>query len=139
MKYGEISSYPEGYKENAGIFCHNNPWIMIAGKDSHTPGQAKNSWLTGTAAWYYYAVTQYILGIRPEYEGLRIQPVIPSQWKGYQVIRRFREATYHIAIANPHGAERAIRSIPVNGEELKGTLVQICIPGSVNRVDVVMG
>ena len=124
LHLGEISSYPPGYKENAGIFCHNNPWIiiaetmvgngnrafdyytrinpsarehigdlhrcepyvfaqMIAGKDAPTHGEAKNSWLTGTAAWTYYTATQWIFGIRAEYEGLRVDPVIPAKWKGF--------------------------------------------------------
>ena len=130
---GEISSYPPGYKENAGIFCHNNPWIiiseiltgngnrafdyytrinpsarekighlhrcepyvfaqMIAGKDAPTHGEAKNSWLTGTAAWTYFTATQWILGIRTEYDGLRVDPVIPARWKGFTVTRRPRSS-----------------------------------------------
>jgi cellobiose phosphorylase len=137
IEYGEISSYPAGYKENAGVFCHNNPWIMIgetvvgngdrawdyykkicpsylediselhktepyvyaqmvAGKDSFKPGEAKNSWLTGTASWNFYAVSQYMLGIRPEYDGLLIDPCIPTDWKGFNAVRKFRGATYHI-------------------------------------------
>ena len=124
IEYGEISTYPPGYKENASIFCHNNPWVIIgetmlgdgdkafdyysrinpsareqisdthrcepyvyaqtiAGRDAPTHGEAKNSWLTGTAAWNYYAITQWIFGIRPEYQGLRIAPVIPERWTGF--------------------------------------------------------
>ena len=122
LNLGEISSYPPGYKENAGVFCHTNPWIMIgetrigrgdqahkhylrinpsareeisevhkcepyvyaqmiAGRDAATHGEAKNSWLTGTAAWNYVAITQWILGIRPTFEGLQVAPIIPSTWK----------------------------------------------------------
>ena len=143
VEYGEISSYPAGYKENAGIFCHNNPWIiigetlagrgddawehyrkicpsyvkdqdlhkvepyvysqMVAGKDAARPGEGKNSWLTGTAAWNWYAVTQFILGIKPDYDGLVIDPCIPSSWKGFTVRRKFRDAEYLIHVSNPAG------------------------------------
>ena len=143
VEYGEISSYPAGYKENAGIFCHNNPWViigetlagrgddawehyrktcpsyvndqtrrkvepyvycqMVAGKDAVKPGEGKNSWLTGTAAWNWYAVTQFILGIKPDYDGLVIEPCIPSHWKGYKVRRKFRDAEYIIRVSNPKG------------------------------------
>ena len=139
LHLGEISSYPPGYKENAGIFCHNNPWVMIAetrlgngdaafdyysrinpsaresiselhrcepyvyaqmiaGKDAPTHGEAKNSWLTGTAAWNYYAITQWILGIRVDHDGLRVSPVIPGSWPGFKASRKFRGVTYHIEV-----------------------------------------
>lgn len=165
VEYGEISSYPAGYKENAGIFCHNNPWIiigetvlgrgdyawdyyrkicpsyteersalhkvepyvysqMIAGKDAARPGEGKNSWLTGTAAWNYYAITQYILGIKPAYEGLEINPCIPSAWKEYQVKRQFRGATYDITVLNPHGVCKGILSIELDGEKIAGNIVK---------------
>jgi cellobiose phosphorylase len=138
-RLGEISSYPPGYKENAGVFCHANPWIMIsetmlghadqaldyylrinpsaredlseihrtepyvyaqmiAGKDAPTHGEAKNSWLTGTAAWNYVAVTQWILGIRPEHDGLRVHPVVPASWDGFTATRVFRGVTYLIRV-----------------------------------------
>ena len=143
VEYGEISSYPAGYKENAGVFCHNNPWViigetlagrgddawehyrkicpsyvkdqtrrkvepyvycqMVAGKDAVKPGEGKNSRLTGTAAWNWYAVTQFILGIKPDYDGLVIEPCIPSHWKGYTVRRKFRDAEYIIRVSNPEG------------------------------------
>jgi len=144
LHLGEISSYPPGYKENAGIFCHNNPWIiiaetkanndnraydyykrispafleniselhktepyvysqMIAGKDAAKPGEAKNSWLTGTAAWNFYALSQYILGIKPEYSGLLILPHLPDEIRQLNVVRKFRGATYHIDIKNKGG------------------------------------
>ena len=139
LHLGEISSYPPGYKENAGIFCHNNPWViiaeamagngdgahdyysrinpsareaisdvhrcepyvyaqMIAGRDAPTHGEAKNSWLTGTAAWNYYAIVQFILGIRPAYDGLQITPAIPERWTGFRAVRRFRGVTYRITV-----------------------------------------
>ena len=164
VEYGEISSYPAGYKENAGIFCHNNPWViigetvlgrgdyawdyyrkicpsyteensalhkvepyvysqMIAGKDAAKPGEAKNSWLTGTAAWNWYAITQYILGIKPAYDGLEIDPCICSQWKEYTVTRRFRGSEYEIKIQNPDGVCKGIREILLDGQPLEGNLV----------------
>ena len=167
LHLGEISSYPPGYKENAGIFCHNNPWIiiaetmlgngnrafdyytrinpsarenigdlhrcepyvfaqMIAGKDAPTHGEAKNSWLTGTAAWTYYTATQWMLGIRAEYEGLRVDPVIPEKWKGFTVVRRFRGNTYVIEIKNPHGKQRGVARLRVDGKQVGGNILPIC-------------
>ena len=164
VEYGEISSYPAGYKENAGIFCHNNPWViigetvlgrgdyawdyyrkicpsyteensalhkvepyvysqMIAGKDAAKPGEAKNSWLTGTAAWNWYAITQYILGIKPAYDGIQIDPCICSQWKEYKVTRRFRGSTYEITVKNPDGVCKGIREILLDGQSLEGNVV----------------
>ena len=165
VEYGEISSYPAGYKENAGIFCHNNPWViigetvlgrgdyawdyyrkicpsyteersalhkvepyvysqMIAGKDAARPGEGKNSWLTGTAAWNYYAITQYILGIKPAYDGLEINPCIPSTWKEYTVRRKFRGATYEITVQNPQGVCKGIKTLTVDGVKAEGNIVR---------------
>ena len=164
VEYGEISSYPAGYKENAGIFCHNNPWViigetvlgrgdyawdyyrkicpsyteansalhkvepyvysqMIAGKDAAKPGEAKNSWLTGTAAWNWYAITQYILGIKPAYNGLQIDPCICSEWKEYTVTRRFRGSEYEITIKNPDGVCKGIREMLLDGQPIVGNIV----------------
>jgi len=166
---GEISSYPPGYKENAGIFCHNNPWIiisetmlgngarafdyytrinpsarenigdlhrcepyvfaqMIAGKDAPTHGEAKNSWLTGTAAWTYFAATQWILGIRTSYDGLIVDPVIPAKWKTFTVTRRFRGNTYIIEVKNPKAKQRGVKNLIVDGKELPGNLLPISPP-----------
>ena len=163
-EYGEISSYPEGYKENAGIFCHNNPWVifaetvlghgdralelyrktcpayleeigeihrtepyvycqMVAGKDAPTFGEGKNSWLTGTAAWTYTVVTEGILGIIPEYDGLRIDPCIPAEWKGYKAERIFRGSHYHITVRNPDGVQKGIKEIRVNGKAVNGSVI----------------
>jgi len=179
VEYGEISSYPAGYKENAGVFCHNNPWIMIAetilgrgdyaweyyrkicpsytedisdlhkvepyvysqmiaGKDAFKQGEAKNSWLTGTAAWNYYAITQFILGIKPGYEGLEIDPCIPADWKGFQVTRKFRGASYHIEIKNS-GVMKGVKRLMVNGKEVKGNIIPMQPAGTVNTVEVEMG
>jgi cellobiose phosphorylase len=169
LHLGEISSYPPGYKENAGIFCHNNPWViiaetmvgngnrafdyytrinpsarehlgslhrcepyvfaqMIAGQDAPTHGEAKNSWLTGTAAWTYYTATQWILGIRAEYSGLRVDPAIPANWKGFTVTRRFRGNTYVIQVRNPKGKQRGVRRLRVEGQELAGNLLPVQPP-----------
>lgn len=180
MEYGEISSYPAGYKENAGIFAHNNPWVIIgetvlgrgdraweyyrkicpayleeksdlhkvepyvycqmtAGKDAAKPGEAKNSWLTGTAAWNWYAITQFILGIKPTYDGLLLEPCIPSAWDGYEVKRRFRGADYHISVKNPEHVSRGVKSVILNGEPVGSNIVPVRPEGSVNTVELVMG
>jgi cellobiose phosphorylase len=164
LHLGEISSYPPGYKENAGIFCHNNPWVMIAearlgngdqahdyylrinpsaresiselhrcepyvypqmiaGRDAATHGEAKNSWLTGTAAWNYYAITQWILGIRPSYDGLDIAPVIPKDWPGFQATRQFRGTTYHITVKRAGPGNRV--SLRVDGVPISGSTVPV--------------
>ena len=179
IEYGEISTYPTGYKENAGIFCHNNPWIMIAetilgrgdrafdyyrriapawqddlelhtvepyvyaqmvaGKEAQRPGEAKNSWLTGTAAWNYHAITEHILGIKPDYDGLRIDPCIPSDWDEYTVTRRFRGATYRIEVRNPGGVSKGVRSLTVNGEPVDGALIPAAPAGAEAKVIVTLG
>ncbi len=180
VEYGEISTYPGGYKENAGIFCHNNAWIicaeafvgrgdkafeyyskiapaylediseihrtepyvyaqMIAGKDAKRHGEAKNSWLTGTAAWNFVAVSQYILGIIPDYDGLKIDPSIPSDWEGFTAVRKFRGATYNITVKNPHFISKGIESVTVNGEKLEGNIIPAFEEGKTVEVEVVMG
>jgi cellobiose phosphorylase len=180
IEYGEISTYPPGYKENAGIFCHNNPWIMIgetllghgdkafeyyqkiapayleeisdlhktepyvyaqmiAGKDAFKPGEAKNSWLTGTAAWNYYAITQYILGIKPEYNGLSINPCIPNNWKEFTVTRRFRGTTYEIIIKNPDNVSKGVIKIKIDGNELIGATLPVYDDEKTHAVEVIMG
>ena len=179
IESGEISSYPEGYKENAGIFCHNNPWIvigetilgrgdraweyykkicptyleeiselhkvepyvyaqMIAGKDAYCPGEAKNSWLTGTAAWNYFAITQYILGIRPQYDGLLIDPCIPSDWKSFTVIRRFRGTTYEIKVSNQNGMMKGVKQIRIDGKSLSGNILPLIHTEKIVNVEVEM-
>jgi cellobiose phosphorylase len=162
LKMGEISSYPPGYKENAGIFCHVNPWIMIAetrlghgdeahdyytrinpsareqigdvhrcepyvyaqmiaGRDAPTFGEAKNSWLTGTAAWNYYAIAHWILGVRTTLDGLQIAPVIPARWPGFTARRTFRGVVYDIAIERK-GSGNTIELV-VDGEPIEGNIV----------------
>lgn len=180
IDYGEISTYPAGYKENAGIFAHNNPWVIIgetalgrgdhaweyyrkicpayveehsdlhkvepyvycqmtAGKDAARPGEGKNSWLTGTAAWNWYAVTQFILGIRPDFDGLMIDPCIPTDCDGYRVQRRFRGATYDIHVRNPRHVSRGVSSLALNGNPVEGNQLPVCPAGTVNQVEVTLG
>jgi cellobiose phosphorylase len=162
LHLGEISSYPPGYKENAGIFCHTNPWIMIAeamvgngdrafdyytrinpsarediseihrcepyvyaqmiaGRDAATHGEAKNSWLSGTAAWNYVAITQWILGIRPAYDGLEIAPVVPESWTEFRVSRLFRGVRYNITIKR-EGMGNGV-SLSVDGQFVDGNII----------------
>jgi cellobiose phosphorylase len=179
-EYGEISTYPAGYKENAGIFCHNNAWIicaeaaigdgdrafeyyskiapayledisdlhrtepyvyaqMIAGKDAKRHGEAKNSWLTGTAAWNFVAVSQYILGIIPDYDGLKIDPSIPHEWDGYTASRKFRGATYNITIKNPDHVSKGIKSVTVDGKAADSNVIPAAAEGKTVNVEIVMG
>lgn len=179
IEYGEISTYPAGYKENAGIFCHNNPWIiigecilgrgnyawdyfrkicpayleeiselhkvepyvycqMVAGKDAYKPGEGKNSWLTGTASWNFYTITQYILGIRVGYNGLEINPCINSDWKEFTVTRKFRGATYRINVKNPNNVEKGVKQITVNNTAIAGNIIPI-LPAGLHKVEVIMG
>lgn len=180
IEYGEISTYPPGYKENAGIFCHNNPWIMIgetvigrgdqaweyykkicpayledkselhktepyvysqmiAGKDAFKPGEAKNSWLTGTASWNFYTISQYILGIQPDYDGIKIDPCIPAGWKGFKITRKFRGATYQIEIRNPDGKSKGVKEIIIDGKAQNSNLVPAFGDGKEHSVTVILG
>lgn len=179
IEYGEISSYPAGYKENAGIFCHNNPWIMIAetvvgngerawdyykkicpsyleeasdlhktepyvysqmiaGKDAFKPGEAKNSWLTGTAAWNFYAISQYILGIQPDYDGLIINPCIPKDWRGFRISRKFRGTTFEIEIVNRNNVSKGVKELWVDGKQVQDNKIPLTDQKTC-RVKVVMG
>lgn len=180
LNLGEISSYPPGLKENAGVFCHNNPWIMIAetklgrgdkafeyyskiapayveeiseihkmepyvyaqmiaGKDAPKPGEAKNSWLTGTAAWNYEAVTKWILGIRPDFEGLVIDPCIPKEWDGFEVTREFRGSTYSIKVKNPVHVSKGVTSVMVDGESVSSSLIPVFNDALTHEIEVIMG
>ena len=180
LNLGEISSYPPGYKENAGIFCHNNPWIscaeavlghgdrafevyrktcpayiediseihrtepyvysqMVAGKDAPTFGEAKNSWLTGTAAWTFFNVSQYILGIQPTLDGLKVDPCIPHTLSGFTVTRRYRGVTYHIAVDNTAAVQYGVKSVAVDGKPIEGSLLPLAPEGAVVEVQVTMG
>lgn len=167
LHLGEISSYPPGYKENSGVFCHTNPWIMIAetkigrgdkafdyylrinpsyrqnvseihkcepyvyaqliaGKDAQNPGEAKNSWLTGAAAWNYVAITQYILGIRPTFDGLKIAPAIPSTWQEFSARRFYRGVLYQIQVERI-GKGNDVQ-LEIDGKPIRGTVIPIPPP-----------
>ena len=166
LELGEISSYPPGYKENAGIFCHNNPWIacaeavmghgdrafevfkktcpvyleeiseihrtepyvycqMVAGCDAPTHGEGKNSWLTGTAAWTFTCISQYLLGIQPTLQGLQLNPCIPHDMKGYKLDRTYRGTTYHITFDNTAGVEKGVKSVTVDGAPIEGNILPL--------------
>jgi cellobiose phosphorylase len=161
---GEVSSYPPGYKENAGIFCHNNPWVsiaetvlghgdrafeiyrktcpayvedfseihrtepyiycqMVGGKDAKNFGEGKNSWLTGTAAWTFCNISQYILGVTPTHKGLSINPCIPKDFGDFSITRKFREGIYEIKVRNPENVEKGIRSITVDAQAIEGCII----------------
>lgn len=164
LELGEVSSYPPGYKENAGIFCHNNPWVsiaetvigrgnrafdiyrktcpsyleaiseihrtepyvyaqMVAGADAVFHGEAKNSWLTGTAAWTFVNISQYILGISPTHSGLSINPCVPKGFGDFKITRVFREGTYQIEVRNPHNIEKGIVSLTVDDSPIQGCII----------------
>jgi cellobiose phosphorylase len=112
---------------------------MIAGKDAFKPGEAKNSWLTGTASWNFYAITQYILGIRPEFDGLLIDPCIPTYWKGFSVTRKFRGDVYRIEVANPDGKSKGIKEVIVDGNSYKSNLIPVFGDRKEHVVKVVIG
>jgi len=112
---------------------------MIAGKDGANFGQAKNSWLTGTAAWNFYVISNYILGVKPDWEGLRIDPCIPHGWDGYRISRRFRGATYDIAIENPDHVCRGVKAVTVDGEAIAGIVLPVFGDGKVHQVKVMLG
>ncbi|HVX95291.1 MAG TPA: glycosyl transferase [Polyangia bacterium] len=174
VELGEISSYPPGYKENGGIFCHNNPWIMIAetvlgrgerafeywkkiapayledesevhrlepyvyaqmiaGKEAARHGEAKNSWLTGTAAWNFVAISQHMLGVRPDWDGLRVRPCIGAEIGSYTVTRRCRGAEYRIHVRN--GGHSRVPRLTVDGRPLDGDLVPYAPAGSIVVVE----
>jgi cellobiose phosphorylase len=103
---------------------------MIAGRDAPTHGEAKNSWLTGTAAWNFVALTQWILGIRPDHDGLRIDPCLPREWSGFDATRRFRDATYRISVRKPVGSIGRVTSLLVGGQRVEGNVVPVADPGA---------
>ena len=111
---------------------------MVAGKDAFRPGEGKNSWLTGTAAWNWYAMTQFILGIKPTYDGLQIDPCISPDIPGYTVTRRFRGADYIIRIDNPDGRQTGVRILEVDGKRIDGNVIPIAAPGTVTKITAVI-
>ncbi len=180
LELGEITSYPPGYKENAGIFCHNNPWVsaaetmigrgtrafeiyqktcpayveefseihrtepyvysqMVAGRDAPRFGEAKNSWLTGTAAWTFTNISQYILGIMPTLDGLSINPCIPEDFGDFQIKRKFREGTYYIQIHTTPHVEKGVKSMTVDGTDISGHVVPYEKGKEEYHVEVYMG
>ena len=180
LELGEISSYPPGYKENAGIFCHNNPWVsiaetvigrgdrafeiyqktcpayceefseihrtepyvysqMVAGRDAKFHGEAKNSWLTGTAAWTFVNVSQYILGVYPTHNGLSIDPCVPKDFGDFELTRKFREGNYNIKVQNPDNVEKGIKSITVDGKAIDGCVIPYVKGKETYDVVVTMG
>jgi len=180
LELGEISSYPPGYKENAGIFCHNNPWVsiaetvigrgdrafeiyqktcpayceefseihrtepyvysqMVAGRDAKFHGEAKNSWLTGTAAWTFVNVSQYILGVYPTHNGLSIDPCVPKDFGDFELTRKFREGIYNIKVQNPDKVEKGIKSITVDGKAIDGCVIPYVKGKETYDVVVTMG
>ena len=179
-EHGEISTYPPGLKENASIFCHPNPWAMVAecilgrgdrafeyykailpaaqneiaetrkiepyvycqmvaGPDHPDFGEGENSWLTGSAAWNLYAASQYILGIRPSYDGIIIDPCIPSEWKELEVRRVVRGSVYNIKIKNPDGRQKRVKFLKIDGEEITGNVIPYYKKGKEHAVEVVLG
>ncbi len=177
LELGEVSSYPPGYKENAGIFCHNNPWVsiaetvvgdgdrafeiykktcpayiedisevhctepyvysqMVAGADAKFFGQGKNSWLTGTAAWTFANVSQYILGVYPTLNGLQINPCVPTGFGDFELTRKYRGVTYHIHVKNPNGVQKGVASMTVDGKAVDGNIIPF--DASVKESDVVV-
>ncbi|MDE7273995.1 MAG: glycosyl transferase [Lachnospiraceae bacterium] len=180
VELGEISSYPPGYKENAGIFCHNNPWVsiaetvigrgdrafeiyqktcpayvediseihrtepyvysqMVAGRDAKYHGEAKNSWLTGTAAWTFTNISQYILGIYPTHKGLSVNPCVPTGFGDFALTRRFRDVVYHITVKNPDNVQKGVASMTVDGVQVDGCVIPFADGKSDVNVEVVMG
>jgi cellobiose phosphorylase len=111
---------------------------MIAGKDAKRHGEAKNSWLTGTAAWNFVAVSQYILGITPDWDGLKVDPSIPHEWDGFTASRQYRGATYDINVTNPNHVCKGIKSVTVDGKAIEGNVLPTFAEGT-HKVEVVMG
>jgi cellobiose phosphorylase len=109
---------------------------MTAGRDAPTPGEAKNSWLTGTAAWSFVAISQYILGITPRLDGLEINPCIPTTWKSFKVQRKFRGKTYKIEVKNPRAASKGAKQILVDGKPITGNTVPLKLGGDIVNVTV---
>ena len=180
LELGEVSSYPPGYKENAGIFCHNNPWVsiaetvigrgdrafevyrktcpayleeiseihrtepyvysqMIAGADAPRHGEAKNSWLTGTAAWTFVNVSQHILGIYPTHNGLQVNPCVPKGFGDFTITRKYRNTTYNITVSNPNNVEKGVKEMLVNGVAVSGNIIPYDANQTSADVTIIMG
>jgi len=129
-----LEDISEIHRTEPYVYCQ-----MIAGRDAPTYGEAKNSWLTGTAAWTFVSISQSILGIIPELKGLRVSPSIPASWKGYTVSRRFRGADYVITVKNPDGVQSGVKTLLVNGEPISGTLIPPAAPGTQVNIEAILG
>lgn len=130
------------YAEEISDIYKMEPYVysqMIAGKDARYYGEAKNSWLTGTAVWNFVIISQWILGIKPDYNGLVIDPCIPSEWEGYKVVRWFRDATYEIVVKNPEHICKGVRKVLVDGENIAGNVVPVFSDKSIHKVEVILG
>jgi len=179
-KFGGVTTFPPGAKENGGIFLHPNPWAMIAEailgngerayeyyaqinpvtkndiievyecepyayaqnilSDEHPQfGLGRNSWLSGTASWCYQAATQWILGIRPEYNGLRIDPCIPSTWSGFSAKRRFRGRIIRITVHNPQGVCKGVVKMTLDGKDIPGNLVPMDLSADEHHLEAWLG
>ena len=112
---------------------------MVAGRDAATFGEAKNSWLTGTAAWTFVDVSQYILGIQPTLAGLKIDPCIPHTMDGFTLRRVWRGATYEIVVENPDHLEQGVKAMTVDGKPVSGNILSPVPAGSTVEVKIVMG
>ncbi len=180
LELGEISSYPPGYKENAGIFCHNNPWVsiaetvigrgdrafeiyqktcpayveeiseihrtepyvysqMVAGRDAKYHGEAKNSWLTGTAAWTFVNISQYILGVYPTHNGLSVNPCVPEGFGDFNLTRSYRDVVYHISVKNPNNVQKGVASMTVDGVAVDGCVIPYHADKKEVNVEIIMG
>ncbi len=180
LELGEVSSYPPGYKENGGIFCHNNPWVsiaetvigrgdrafeiykktcpayveeiseihrtepyiyaqMVAGADAPRHGEAKNSWLTGTAAWTFVNISQYILGVYPTHNGLQINPCIPDGFGSFTLTREYRGTIYHIRVENPNNVQKGVSKMLVDGIAVNGNVIPYDASKKEVNVQVIMG
>jgi cellobiose phosphorylase len=179
-KYGGVTTYPPGAKENGGIFVHPNPWAVIAeallgdgdraygyyaqispaarndmmdiyecepyayaqnilGDEHPQFGLARNSWLSGTASWCYQAGTQWILGLRPEFAGLRIDPCIPSAWDGFSAVRSFRGRRLNIRVHNPEHVCQGVTRMTIGGKDVSGNIIPPDLPGREHQVEVWLG
>jgi len=177
---GSITVYPPGLKENGAIFCHPNPWAMIAeamlgrgdtafkyykailpaarnkiakthkvepyvycqmiaGSDHKDFGEGKNSWLTGSGSWNFVAISQWILGIRADYNGLAIDPSIPKEWDGFEVKRIFRGCEYYITVRNPEHVSKGIKSVTVDGQKTGSNIIPAFNDKKEHHVEVILG
>jgi len=177
---GSITVYPPGLKENGAIFCHPNPWAMIAetilgrgdnafkyykailpaarnkiaglhkvepyvycqmiaGADHKDFGEGKNSWLTGSGSWNFVAISQWILGVRPDYKGLIVDPCVPKEWDGFEVKRTFRGCDYYITVRNPDHVSKGVSSVTVDGVKVGGNLIPAMNDKKEHHVEVIMG